>query len=499
MSATTPLEIGPYVGRRQLGGGAGGEVWLADGADGPVALKVARSVSQREVLRSEAATMSRLSHRNVVRLIDSDDAGAWLAMELINGASLDVWARGRAVSSIVDVAAELADAIAHLHDCGLVHGDLKPQNVLVDRDGRPTLIDLGLTQHTAQRIAGGNFQGTYGYAAPELLKQGERGHTVDLYALGAVTYHMLTGRLPFTTRDPAALAWLPMTTLPEPPSSRRPRTPAALDDLVLRLLARDASQRPGPASALAEAFRDTLRSSPASPVVGMRKEREVLRRAVVAATSGTPGVVVLHGPRGSGRRTLIRECVQHARREGLAVVDSAETGKSFMQTLRSSPDVLVVPLDGNRKISVRVAEKILREALPVLALLRADQPVLSLQRLGARHMVPPPLRQRDLALLLHAYVQEPSRAGELHEATRGLPSAVRAHLRTRRVDVPQDLDAAERELLTATTSGPVRISVLATLMGLSEHGVVDVAESLLDRGVLVEADEGAAFAMASPI
>ena len=464
-----------------------------------MALKVARSASQREALRNEAASMSRLDHPNVVKLRQADDAGAWLAMELVNGQRLDEWARGRAVSSIIDVAAELADAVAHLHHCGLVHGDLKPQNVLVDRDARPKLIDLGLSRTSAPTEGDGTFQGTYGYAAPELLKQAERGPGADLYALGAVTYHMLTGRLPFTTRDPAALAWLPLTTLPEPPSSRRPRTPAALDDLVMRLLAREPLRRPGPASELAVRLRDTLRSSPASPVVGMKKEREVLRRAVVSGCNGTPSVLVLHGPRGSGRRTLIRECVTHARREGLRIVDTAEAGKSFMQTLRSSKAVVVVPLDGNRKISVRVAEKILREALPVLALLRADHPVVSLQRLGARHMVPPPLRQRDLALLLHAYLQEPAKAGQLHEATRGLPSAVRAHLRTRRVEVPENLDARERELLTATTSGPVRIAVLATLMGVSEHRVVDIAEPLLDAGVLVELDDGAAFAMASPM
>ncbi len=481
------LAIGPYRGHRRLASGAGGEVWEADGPGGAAALKIARTDAQRGALAREIAVLGRLDHPYVVRCLDADAEEGWMAMELLPGPDAAGWARGRSCAEIAEFGARVAEGLAHLHARGVVHRDIKPENILAVGD-EPRLIDLGLARAPSDGPEPGSFEGTLGYAAPEQLSLREGSAAADVYALGAVLYRLLTGRPPFAADDPAALAWLPLHSLPEPPSSLLPELPRALETLVLSALARNPRRRPE-AAAMSARLR-AAGGAPGRVVLGMSRVREPLRQAVVALSEGRGGVIVLHGSEGSGRKTLIREAAAAALREGIPVITRPRPGADLLETIAGGgPSVL--PLDGGTALARRACELVLTERRAVLCLVRADRPLLALGRLGARHLAPPPLGVEEVGQLMAIWRHDPIHAAILHRVTRGLPGALVGQLRRSRR--PSSLSEQERELLEATAEAAVPIPELAERLSLSELALVDLAEPLLDRGLLVEIDGGASL------
>lgn len=484
--------IGPYQAVRALGAGAAGQVWLADSPTGPVALKTAHTEDQCALLRREAGILSRLDHRYVVQLVDSDLDGRWLALEYVDGPTLDAWGRSQPIGRTVELAARLAEAVAHVHNRGILHGDLKPGNVMVDEYGCPRIIDLGTARLVADVRAPRGFHGTLGYAAPELLNGKTPGPAADIYSLGALLYRLLTSNPPFRSADPAALAYLPLSSFPEPPSAYVPRLPSGLDDLVLRMMARDPARRPIPADALPSLLRAALRTSPGAPIVGMARERAGLRKAVAATLDGRPGVVVLHGAEGSGRSTLIREALATGRREGAHIVEGIRDPRALLEHLRHAGGPTLISAEGRGRETTFVAGRLFGERLPALLLVHAKRPLMTLTNLGARHFSPSPLTSVQVAMLLEAYGLDATRAPEIHERTRGLPGAVVGYARPPAEGVG-GLSDEERELLRATAARPVTIRDLATMLGVGEHTVCDWAEPLLDRGLLQEVADGTAL------
>lgn len=496
-SATLPPALGPYTPVRKLGAGAHGAVYLAHGPTGRVALKLSASRAARERALREVELGRDLAHPCLVPVLDSEPAGEWLALEYVEGIRADRWCRGRPLGEVVSMLAQLCEGVACLHDHGIVHGDLKPANVLVDERGQPRLIDLGVAVRTGEAVPGG-FNGTLGYAAPELLRGEAPAPAGDLYAIGVLAYEVITGRRPIRSQDPAALAWLPLKTLPEPPSSVRPELPQALDDLLLRVLARDPVGRPPNATALAAELRASATGDPGKPVVGMHREREVLRRSVVEVADGGSVVVIVHGPDGSGRSTLIREALAAARREGLAVVPSTARGpgglvprpwKALVEELSARRSAIW--LEAEHPSTEPTLARILSGRIGALALVRSSAPVPHLLALGARHLSPPPLSIEEITTLLGAFGADISAAADILRACCGRPGAIRGLL-TRRA-LPEDLDTRQHELLAATSQGPVPVRKLAAMLGMGEHALLDLAEPLLDRGLLVERDDGRAL------
>lgn len=484
--------IGPYKAQRSLGAGAAGHVWLAESPAGPVALKTARTDEGRGWLRREAGVLSRLDHKYVVQLVDSDLDGRWLALEYIDGPTLDTWGRGQPIATMVELGARLSEAVAHLHNQGILHGDLKPSNVMVDEYGCPRIIDLGTARLLADVRAPRGFHGTLGYAAPELLKGELAGPAADIYSLGALLYRLLTGNAPFRSADPAALAYLPLSTTPEPPSASMPRLPADLDDLILQMMARRPEQRPIPADALPARLRAALRSAPPAPIVGMSRERDVLRKAVAAAIDGKPGLVVVHGAPGSGRQTLIRESLAVGRREGATIIEGIPDPRDILDALRHASVPTLVATTASGRATTDVAARILGERLPALLLVRAARPLMTLSAIGARHLTPSPLGPAQVGLLLEAFGLDPGRAMEIHRRTRGLPGAVVGYAQPPAEGI-SGLTPEQRDLLEATAAGKVGVADLARMLGVGEHTIVDWAEPLLDLGVLEEVDDGAAL------
>ncbi|MCB0895967.1 MAG: Stk1 family PASTA domain-containing Ser/Thr kinase [Nocardioides sp.] len=207
----------------------------------------------------EARSAARLSHPNVVAVYDQgDDHGTvFLAMELIDGITLrDVIRKeapmppGRAVALIEPVLSALAAA----HRAGLIHRDVKPENVLIADDGRVKVADFGLaravsadTQHTA---TGGVLIGTVSYLAPELVVDGRADARADVYAAGVVLFELLTGTKPHEGETPIQVAYKHVHEDVPPPSSLVPGIPAYVDALVARATARDRSLRPADAGVL---------------------------------------------------------------------------------------------------------------------------------------------------------------------------------------------------------------------------------------------------------
>jgi serine/threonine protein kinase len=217
---TTVLDT--YVVEAELGSGAMGTVFRARHVrlGNYVALKVMHDhlVSEPALLQRfyrEAKAAARLAHPNVVSVLDvgeTPDGKHVMVMELVDGTSLgDELDAGILPARIIEVMHELLLGLEHAHAAGLVHRDLKPDNVLVDRDGRARIADFGIAaltrpDETADRLTGtGMIVGTPLYMAPEQALGQIVDGRADLYSVGIILYELLAGRPPFIDRDPHVL------------------------------------------------------------------------------------------------------------------------------------------------------------------------------------------------------------------------------------------------------------------------------------------------------
>jgi serine/threonine-protein kinase len=207
----------------------------------------------------EARSAARLDHPNVVAVFDQghDEGTVFLVMEYVAGHTLrDVIRKESPMSPARALALvePVLSALAHAHRAGLIHRDVKPENVLIADDGRVKVADFGLakaisadTQHTA---TGGVLIGTVSYLAPELVVDGRSDARADVYAAGVLLYELLTGSKPHEGESPIAVAYKHVHEDVPPPSRSAPGIPAYLDALVARATARDLDQRPADAGVL---------------------------------------------------------------------------------------------------------------------------------------------------------------------------------------------------------------------------------------------------------
>jgi len=260
---------GRYAVTARIAHGGMATVYLAMDTrlDRQVALKVMHAELARddEFVRrfiGEAKSVARLSHQNVVAVFDqgSDGPFLYLAMEYVPGRTLkDVLReRGRFTpAAALDIMTGVLDGLAAAHASGIVHRDVKPENVLLTADGRLKVADFGLAR--AQAAAGhtqaGLLIGTVAYLPPEQVTGDSTGPRSDVYSAGVVFFELLTGRPPFTGDTPIAVAYQHVNTDVPAPSSLVPGIPAAVDQLVLAATSRDPALRPADAGEFARAVR----------------------------------------------------------------------------------------------------------------------------------------------------------------------------------------------------------------------------------------------------
>jgi hypothetical protein len=261
--------VGTYELEAQLGSGSSGTVWRAH-RTGPVAQTVAikrlRPGADRgelERLRREAVVLADLDHPHVIRVLEviADGDGIAIAMQYAPGGSLaDLLAERRRLEpgEVVAVAAPVADALASAHRRGVLHGDVKPANILFTSDGEPLLSDFGVARAAGRAVtAEHGVAGTAEHLAPELLDGVPADPRADVYALGTVCYEALAGRPPFTGATPLAILRA-ADRGDHPPLAAMPDVPPPLAMVVERAISRDPAARHETAADLARALRGAV-------------------------------------------------------------------------------------------------------------------------------------------------------------------------------------------------------------------------------------------------
>lgn len=265
---------GRYQVRRLIARGGTATVYegLDERLERPVALKimhphVADDPSFVARARREAKSAARLHHPNVVAVLDQGhtaDGVLYLVLEYVDGPTLrDVVAHEAPMTPrrTLDLLIPVLRGLTQAHRIGLVHRDVKPENVLLTRGGQVKVADFGLTRAVDEHTTSTTVMGTVGYAAPELVGDGPVDQRSDVYAVGIMAYEMLTGSRPYTgTALQVATAHVSRDV--PAPGGLAQGVPAALDEFVLRATSRDAAQRPADAAALLDLALAIRRSLP---------------------------------------------------------------------------------------------------------------------------------------------------------------------------------------------------------------------------------------------
>ena len=220
--------------------------------------------SFKERFRREGRLQATLDHPHIVPVYEAGEAaqGLYLAMRLVRGPTLKdmILARELDAGRSLRLLEQVADALDAAHEVGLIHRDVKPQNILVGASDQAFLADFGLTRQAdeARLTESGQFIGTIDYVAPEQIQGGDATILSDVYALAGVLYECLTGVVPYPKPNEPAVLYAHMAEPPPEVSSRRPDLPPAFDEVIATGMATDPSARYPSASRLVEEARSAL-------------------------------------------------------------------------------------------------------------------------------------------------------------------------------------------------------------------------------------------------
>ena len=317
---TTELLDNRYKILQSLGEGAMGMVYLVE--DGTTGQALAMKVLSRQMeaneksflqLKQEFRVMAQLRHPNCCAVYDYGqlpDGAPFLTMELVPGHGLDE-ILPLAADAVRPLLAQLLLALGYVHQLGFVHCDIKSANVRIKPDGAVKLMDYGLMEVAGR--SGAPIRGTLAYLAPEIVKRGPVDRRADLYSVGCLAYELLAGRPPFVSASAMEVLRAHVTTAPAPLGSLVPGLDPQLEQIVMRLLAKDAIDRYQSAY---EALEDLGVEVPAgiggnllsSPMVGRDEPLEALAAHLPRLAAGEAGgAYLIAGEAGMGKSRLLEE------------------------------------------------------------------------------------------------------------------------------------------------------------------------------------------------
>lgn len=258
-----------YRIKRKLGAGAMATVFLAEqvSLDRLVAIKVLPKKFTEDAnfisrFYKEGRAAASLNHPNIVQAIDVGQAGEhhYFVMEYVEGETVyEKIARDRRIteSDAIEILKQSARALQHAHDQGFIHRDIKPKNLMLTKGGQVKLADLGLARNIddieAAKAEAGRAYGTPYYISPEQIRGAmDIGPQADIYGLGATAYHMVTGQVPFSGKNPSEVMHHHLKTPLEPPDHRNPTLSAEFSQVLEMMLAKDLQERYRTASDLLE-------------------------------------------------------------------------------------------------------------------------------------------------------------------------------------------------------------------------------------------------------
>ncbi|MBI2571857.1 MAG: AAA family ATPase [Candidatus Schekmanbacteria bacterium] len=421
--------VGPYEKRTPLGRGGVGVVCAARrrGSGEIVALKTMHvdSARARASIRREIRVLAEICHPGIVRIVDHgvDQGLPWYAMQLVEGTDLAAYCRGvcreagdlgKALPSLLGVFRLLCLSLAYLHGEGLVHCDLKPANVLVRADGMPVLVDFGFVARFGGAISrevldsDSGISGTLYYMAPERIRGGLVDARADLYAVGCILYEVLTGHPPFVGGKAREVLAGHLGQRAPAPSWLARQVPRGLDELTMRLLEKDPSDRPGYAQDIAAAMerlgaaRKPDRELPAprtflvrAAVAGRDRELALLKNRLNLASVGRGGIVLLGGESGIGKTRLAMELAREASAHHFAVLagdcQPPAPGSAAAQHALGRPmQAFVRPLEAMADTCREAGEQVIKRVLGArAAVLGQYQPCLGDLLPGQRRHPPP--------------------------------------------------------------------------------------------------------------
>ena len=342
----TAMPLNPLINQYRivsmLGKGGMGEVWLAEDTrlKREVALKLlpAEFTNDADRLRRferEALAISALNHPNIITIfeIGESEAGRFIVMELVEGRTLRaMMAEPVKLDSLIDLGSQLAKALHVAHAAGITHRDIKPDNIMVRKDGYVKVLDFGLAKLTVKRedfaeaesLSGnqpGALIGTVKYMSPEQAHGEKVTRATDIFALGILFYELATGVHPFNAATVLGTLHQITSETPVAPVQLNPDLPVALNALILRMLAKDALLRPTAVEvekALSVSVKLEWESNRQQPTthnpqiairhtVGREKERAGLQSGFASALNGRGQLLCIAGEPGIGKTTLVED------------------------------------------------------------------------------------------------------------------------------------------------------------------------------------------------
>jgi WD40 repeat protein len=351
-SASEPEEFAGFLLREQIGRGGMGVVYRAwqPGLQREVALKLVSSgrfagTEEIQRLRLEAEAAARLTHPGIVTVYEAGecDGQPWLAMQYVPGGTLSQHL-GKSPAPLAWAArlvAKVSRAVHYAHQHGVLHRDLKPGNILLSADGQPLVADFGLARFMEQEenlTLTGRSVGSPAYMSPESFK-GDASTARDVYALGVILYQLLTGQLPFSASDPAALVRHCTEDDPAPPSQLRRGLPRDLAVITLKCLEKLPSRRYASAAALADdldnwlSFRP-IAARPSPPHLRMARwiRRRPAHAAALAAACLAASGYATHRHRTNLIRATAAAETARARASALANLQRASLESALRET-----------------------------------------------------------------------------------------------------------------------------------------------------------------------